>query len=218
MTQQQFAGFWRLLRHFSEAGLLPHMLVIGSWAEYLYAQSGFLPGFVANLRTLDVDFLIRNQRRPAQKVNLMQAVQASGCLMEQDTLTGATKLYTLDGLEVEFLIAQKGSGQEAVLPTNLGVNAQALTHISMLRDHAVEVTVFDMRIMVPLPEAYVLHKCVINERRGLKAEKDRQAINGLAPYLDATRLSDIFETLQRKEKAAALAALQRLGIDTELKL
>ena len=98
------------------------------------------------------------------------------------------------------------------MPTNIGVNAQVLTHIGMLRDHAIEIAMFNMRIMAPLPEAYVLHKCVINERRGLKAEKDRQAISGLIPYLDMTRLSQVFETLQRKEKAAVLATLKRLDI------
>lgn len=73
MTEGQFQGFWQLLQLLDEAGALPHVLVIGSWAEYLYAHSGLLPGFDANLRTLDIDFLVRNQRKPARAIDLPRA-------------------------------------------------------------------------------------------------------------------------------------------------
>ena len=73
MKDANYQGFWRLLGLMHDAGALPHVLIIGSWAEYLYAQSGLLPGYVANLRTLDIDFLIRNQRKPRTMVNLPTA-------------------------------------------------------------------------------------------------------------------------------------------------
>lgn len=50
----QYRGFWKFIKLLYDHGLLEHVVVIGSWAEYLYAQSGMLPGFSANLRTLDI--------------------------------------------------------------------------------------------------------------------------------------------------------------------
>jgi hypothetical protein len=211
MTETQFAGFWQLLRMLSAAELLPHVLVIGSWAEYLYAQSGLLPGYGASLRTLDVDFLIRNQRKPSKKANILQFAKEAGYLIAHDTLTQATKLFTQSGLEVEFLIAQQGSGENAVLSTNMGVNAQSLAHLGMLRDHAVTVDLFNMHISVPNPEAYVLHKCVINKKRGSKSEKDRQSIKTLLNYVNTDAMIRTYCDLSKREKAAALDTLENLG-------
>ena len=50
--------------------MLQYVEVIGSWCEYLYAQSGYLANFDTSLRTLDVDFLIKNMRKTSEKVNL----------------------------------------------------------------------------------------------------------------------------------------------------
>ena len=61
MEAKQYKEFWNLIDFLHENELLEFILLIGSWAEYLYAQSGLLPGFTENLRTLDVDFLIENK-------------------------------------------------------------------------------------------------------------------------------------------------------------
>lgn len=47
-----------------KAGYLKHAILVGSWAEFAYREAGILPGFVPTIRTLDVDFLVRNLRRP----------------------------------------------------------------------------------------------------------------------------------------------------------
>ena len=211
MKDANYQGFWRLLGLMHDAGALPHVLIIGSWAEYLYAQSGLLPGYVANLRTLDIDFLIRNQRKPRTMVNLPTAMREAGYVMMEDILTGTTKTFSPDGLEVEFLIAQLGSGEQAVLPTHLGVKAQALSHLGMLRDHVRALSVLGLEVHVPSPEAYVLHKCVINAQRKQKGEKDRQSILALLPHLEISSLKEVWRTLSRKQQRAAADVLLLLG-------
>ena len=57
--EKQYIEFWKFIGILHQADLLRHLILIGSWAEYIYAQSGILPGYDANLRTLDVDFLIQ---------------------------------------------------------------------------------------------------------------------------------------------------------------
>ena len=54
MTEgMNYQAFWKFIQLLNDNNLLQYVEVIGSWCEYLYAQSGYLPGFSANLRTLD---------------------------------------------------------------------------------------------------------------------------------------------------------------------
>ena len=140
------------------------------------------------MRTLDVDFLIKNLRRPAKKANLLTIAADNGYTIDHDYLTGTTKIYTPDLMEIEFLIEQKGSGVEPVLETNIGVTAQALHHMHVLKEFSIDLNVFDM------------HKIIINEQRGKKSEKDKQSIEHLMPYLNKDKFEEITETLSKAEK------------------
>ena len=210
MEERKYRDFWEFIKLLHDNGILEHVIVIGSWAEYLYSQSGLLEGFYANLRTLDIDFLIRNMRRPAGSVSIVALAKEAGYTIETDILDGVTKIYTPDLMEIEFLIHQQGAGQESVLRTSLGVNAQALRHLSLLRDNSVRVNLFDMDILVPEPEAYVLHKMIINGERGKKTEKDRNAINNLFPFLNQERFGELRSKLTAKEKASADAYIKQM--------
>lgn len=200
MEGMNYQAFWKFIKLLYDNDILEHVEVVGSWCEYLYAQSGYLPGFTANLRTLDIDFLIKNMRKPSKKVSLASIAADNGYTIDHDTLTGTTKIYTPDLMEIEFLIEQKGAATTPVLETNIGVNAQALHHIGILKTFSVNINMFGMDITVPTPEAYVIHKIVINEQRGKKIEKDQQAIKGLLPYLNNDKINEIIGSLSKKDK------------------
>lgn len=57
-------AFERIISLLEKAGCLNHMILVASWAEFAFREAGILPGFVPTIRTLDVDFLERNLRRP----------------------------------------------------------------------------------------------------------------------------------------------------------
>ena len=171
MDELRYRDFWKFIKLLSDNGLLGHVIVIGSWAEYVYAQGGVLKDFEANLRTLDIDFLVRNMKRPTSPVSLTTLARQAGCTVDADALCGTTKIYTPDHMEIEFLILQQGSGEQSTLKTNLGVSAQALRHLAIVRDNTLTVSIFDMDIIVPEPEAYVLHKIIINDQRGLRPKR-----------------------------------------------
>ena len=198
MEGMNYQAFWRFIRLLHDNGLLQYVEVVGSWCEYLYAQSEYLPGFTASLRTLDVDFLIKNLRRPVKKANLSTIAPNNGYTIDHDYLTGTTKIYTPDLMEIEFLIEQKGSGVDPVLETNMGVMAQALHHVHILKEFSIDLNLFGMNVTVPVPEAYVVHKIIINEQRGKKSEKDRQSIERLMPYLDKEREFSCAEKISAK--------------------
>ena len=203
MEGMNYQAFWKFIKLLHDNNLLEHVIVIGSWCEYIYAQSGILPDYSTMLRTLDIDFLIKNMRKPSEKVNLSTIAQQNGYTVDYDVMNETTKIYTPDLMEIEFLIEQKGAGIEPVIKTNLGVNAQALHHVGMLKQHTITVSLFDMDITVPIPEAYAVHKVIINESRGKKSEKDMNAVQNILSYLDRDKLKDVIDTLTKKERAVA---------------
>lgn len=143
-------------------------------------------------------------RRPREAIALPSMAKDAGYLANQDTFTLVTRIYSLGGLEIEFLIAQRGSGSESAVRTNLGVHAIPLTPVQMLGLNQTQVELFGHTINVPLPEAYVLHKVIIHGRRAAKIEKDRTAINGLLAYLNPQVLDSVFDGLTKSEKNTVL--------------
>lgn len=178
-----------------------HVILVGSWAEFVYRESGLIEGFAPNIRTLDVDFLIRNLRKPTPAANLSTMARERGYLVESDILNGTTRLFDTTGLEVEFLIGKAGAGIEPALKTNVGVTAQTLRHMNILSGNSIELPCFEHMVRVPLPEAYAVHKMVINSQRRGKREKDRRAVLQIWPYLDKKRVSVVMAGLTRKENA-----------------
>ncbi len=129
LQEREFLKFIKLL---NDNDVLNELVVVGSWAEYVYEQAGVLPeGFGRELITSDVDFLIGNLRKPIPPMNLLSFVKDSGYIVDTDRFTGCNKIYT-ENLEIEFLIAQKGAGTKASLKTNLGIMAQTLRHMEVL--------------------------------------------------------------------------------------
>ena len=126
-----------------DAAALITLCWLGSWAEYLYRELGVLKGFDPNIRTLDIDFLARNLRKPSEPLGLASAAREAGYLVEFDRLTGATKIMDRSGLEIEFLIGKMGAGAESALKTNIGVTAQEVDMRLSLR-HSFTVMLSDV--------------------------------------------------------------------------
>ena len=177
MAQEtEFLKFIKLLYN---NDCLSHVILVGSWAEFLYDKAKLLPEFVANLRTLDVDFLVKNLHKPKEKIDIIKLARDDGFLVEKDRLFGTTKIINPEGLEIEFIIAKRGAGGEASVKTNLGVTAQSLRHLDILSKHTKTVEFFNMNIEIPIPEAFIIHKIIINNERKEKKEKDRISINSI---------------------------------------
>lgn len=202
----------RLLKLLHDNNVLDHVILVGSWSEYIYAMGNVLPGFSATLRTIDLDFLIKNQRRPTTPIDIPTLVGSEGYTTSHDVLHETTKFFSPGGLEVEFLIPKRGAGSETVLKTNLGVTAQSLWHMSAVVSNAITVDVLGMKVQVPCPEIYVLTKMIINDvRPATKQEKDARSVQKLLPYLNYEKLSTLFDGLTKKEKARIRGFIERNG-------
>ena len=198
MTQEnEFLKFIKLL---DNNDCLSHVILVGSWAEFLYDKTKLLPEFVSNLRTLDVDFMVKNVHKPKEKIDIVKLARDDGFLVEKDRLFGTTKIINPEGLEIEFIIAKRGAGNEASVETNLGVTAQSLRHLDLLSRYTETVEFFNMNIEVPIPEAFIIHKIIINNERNAKKEKDKISINSIYEHIDKTKFNEIFQTLTIKEQ------------------
>ena len=200
------------LRVLDEAGCLEHVILIGSWAEFMYAHTEVFPGFSPNIRTRDVDFLVKNLRRPQPAASVAVEARRRGYHVDSDRLTGVTKIFSPGGLEIEFLIAKMGSGLESALSTNVGVTAQSLRHLTILSRSTMEIEYHGLHVNVPLPEAYVVQKMVINDERNEKTEKDVAAIVRLWPHLDSVELERQLAMLTKTEARRAKSFMEMHGL------
>lgn len=172
-------------------------------------------------------FLVKNLRRPATPINLPGLGKKEGYSIAHDVLMDTTKFFSPGGLEIEFLIPQKGSGVDKILATNLGVNAQALRHLGAIVDNSMTVNFLGMTMQVPCPEIYVLTKMIINnERTTTKQRKDLNSIINLLPFIDFPKFIALFDSSTKKEKASVQMFLernkeeihQRIPLETRIKL
>lgn len=63
MLNSQQKAFAKVLDLVEESGCMPYVMLIGSWAEFAYREAGLLGDFAPSIKTMDVDFLVRNLRK-----------------------------------------------------------------------------------------------------------------------------------------------------------
>lgn len=200
MNKQQARDFVKTIKLLHDNDCISHIIIVGSWAEYLYIEAGVLPSYTASIKTLDLDVLVKNLKYPRRGVNLPELAKEAGYQIENERLTGITKLLLPGSLEVEFLLSKRGAGNEIALKTNLGVTAQTMRHMDMLLSNTISVSYLGFTIEIPSPEAFVLHKMIINKDRKQKAAKDRLAINGVYKHLDNAKFERLMEPLSKRDQ------------------
>jgi hypothetical protein len=152
--------------------------------------------------------LLRNIRLPKRPIDLTAELTRHGYLMMQDPQTGLMKFDKGGELEVEFLLREMGKGKlEPYRHEYLGVTAQGLRHMDILSDHSVILQLRGFVIRVPRPQAYILHKLLINQQRSVaKQEKDLEAVKDLLAVMSGYSaellvLQELFDGLPKKAQA-----------------
>ncbi|WP_227766349.1 GSU2403 family nucleotidyltransferase fold protein [Zhaonella formicivorans] len=219
---EQKRVFWDTMKLFKEIGLLPHVLLIGSWVEYVY-EFAYYKDYYSNLRTRDLDFLVKNINRPSNPIDIKQALTNNGYIMDVDSLTGTTKFFKENLLELEFLVMEKGRGQsEPYLIKPLNIRAEGLRHLDILLNNTTQVSIdeYGMMLQIPLPQAYLLHKIIISDKRSdFKREKDLRSILNILEYMkqypqELHTLSYIYQNrLLKSEQAKVFKYCNEYNID-----
>lgn len=208
MDIQQEKAFWDIIKALNELDLLKHVMIIGSWAEYLYPPL-FETDFIPNLRTRDVDFFYRNINLPKEKIPLIAKLREYGFLYTEDPYSAVSKFYKEDLLELEFLTRVLGSGgQNTYTIKPLGIKSEGLREMNILSDYACEVETNGYTLIVPEPAVYVIQKILTNPTRVPKSkrEKDIMAVEELLVHIKQSeyhmnKLKEIYNTLNKKQLA-----------------
>lgn len=209
MTDQQKA-FWKLIQTLNDNGVLDHVAIVGSWAEYIYQEANLLQ-FKKNLKTMDIDLFVPNINKPWNFIDLVHDLEERGYKVSNDN--GFTRIDVERVLEVEFLVTDKGTKSDVTRHIHsLGVQAQILSNMDLFLNNNLSVNVNGYKITVPTPEAYVLQKLIINQYRRptFKQGKDIEAVKII---LDAINKDDRYQT-NLKNLYGSLSNDLREKIDT----
>lgn len=174
--------FWETISILNEANALPHILVIGSWVEYLYES--YFDNFTSQLKTMDIDFLIKNKNKPAQPINIPKIMADNDYIQSIDGW-GVMRYSKNALLEVEFLLRELGQGKnEPYEVKSFNLRVEGLRHMDILINNEISLSKDGYEIYMPRPSAYVLHKMIIHDKRkASKKEKDKASIKNILEFI-----------------------------------
>lgn len=209
MLKSQEDAFWQMIDVLDELKLLPNIMIIGSWAEYLY-PSLFETDFFPNVHTRDVDLLYRNINLPNEKIQLVDKLKTNGFVY--DEVDGVSKFYKEDILEVEFLTRVLGSGFENPLEIkSLGIKSEGLRVINILNNFPYQISLKGTNdkkytLTIPEPSVYVIQKILTNPIRNPieKRQKDINSVKELLYHISINdyhikKLKEVIDSLTKKQ-------------------
>lgn len=199
----------QILKAFADNGLFDEGVeLIGSWCFNLYQKHLGAKNFP--LRTQDIDFLIPNPFRGKEHTGFIEQLEKLGfnCDFNSD---GSIYLWNAD-LKIEFITPEKGRGVDgSIRIKNLGIHAIPLRFVALLLDNPISIVDNGIKIRVPNPTNFCLHKLIIASRRRKidKGLKDLQQAVCTSLVVRPQEIQKLFKTLPKKWKQAILKMLER---------
>jgi hypothetical protein len=220
MDINQESAFWETIKILDETDVLSYVMVIGSWAEYIYSYY-FESNYQPNIRTRDVDFLYPNIRKPNQPIKLEAKMKDAGYVVERDYYTQVVKMFKEDLLEIEFLTQAVAAGKESYLDIPaIGIRGQSLRDVNLLARFPLLIEVKKFNIIVPEPAVYALQKIIINPHRkpSSKREKDIDSVRIILPHIyksarDLKIFKEILHDCTKKERKTITQVCNENKID-----
>ena len=198
--------FISTLRALQKAGVLNEIILVGSWCHYFYRIYFDNSPEIPVVRTLDIDFLIPNPPIIKKETDIPKILKTLDFRPVHNYPSGYTK-YVHPELELEFLTPELGRGKsdKPYEISKLHINAQGLRYLNLLQSHTIKAKSEDVKVILPEPAAYVLHKFIVFERRK-KEEKmirDLKAAKEIGEFLlkkasQRKKLKLVFRSLPKK--------------------
>jgi len=182
--------------------------LIGSWCFQLYQKHLGAKSFP--LRTQDIDFLIPNPFRGKDHADFIQQLEDLG-FNRDFKRDGSIYLWNAE-LKIEFITPEKGRGADSSIRVKkLGVNAIPLRFVALLLDNSISIVEDGIKILVPNPANFCLHKLIIASRRPKidKSLKDLQQAICTSVIVNKKELLKLFNSLPKKWKAAIIRMLEK---------
>jgi hypothetical protein len=198
-----------VLKVFAENGLFEEGVeLIGSWCFQLYEKRLGAKGFP--LKTQDIDFLIPNPFRGKDHAGFISKLEELGFKPDFKS-DGSLYLWNAD-VKIEFITPEKGRGADgSIRIKKLGINAIPLRFVSLLLDNPIVVIDKGIKIRLPNPANFCLHKLIIASRRRDidKGLKDLQQAICTSVIISRREAKTLFDSLPRKWRKAILQMLEK---------
>lgn len=218
MEKSQYDTCSLVLLRLKDAGVLDHVVIVGSWCVLFYERYFNTPAFRATIRTRDLDIAIPRPPRFHGKVDLAAQLGKLGFVIDFMGQDGYVRFLHPD-LIVEFLVPELGrtTSKPFDVPA-LGVNAQPLRFLSLLLDGSIRVPFQSVTVRVPHPANFALHKLLISGRRQKdKMDRDRQQalmiIRALVATGEGDRLRAVFTGIPKGWQADISRTLKQIEED-----
>lgn len=215
MDKIQEDSFNELLLKLNDLKLLPHLIIMGSWAEYLYCDL-FDNHYKGMLKTRDVDIMYFNICKPNVDIPIVPMLEEIGYRYKEDIVTGVAKFKKEGILELEFLTRALGKGEKVAKIKPLNIKSESLRTIDILEQHQEVILYHGMNVIVPKPAAFIIQKIIVNPIRtpASKKEKDILSCNHLLEIIDnddenKKLFYDIYKGLSKKQTKIFLEVVDK---------
>lgn len=215
MEKNQYELCAEILRKLDKAGILKHVILIGSWCVPFYAEYFRGLRYIPDIKTRDMDFLVPIPLRIETYISIPELLKDIGFVIGFKGAKGYMKFEHPD-LVVEFLVPERGGGIDGpyLLP-KLGINAVALRFLDFLINNPIKVKVENFFITLPHPANFALHKLIIFQRRTNKekAEKDRdtalRVLKALIAKGEENIIKKVFDSINKKWRDKIIMGLEK---------
>jgi hypothetical protein len=213
VEKSQYELCIELLRRLDRAGILKHIVLVGSWCTLFYKEYFARTKYAASLKTRDIDLLIPRPAAIMTKVDMAELLKDLGFVVG---FTGSQGYIRLEhpALIVEFLVPEKGRGINKPFPLpRLGLNAQPLRFLELLAQDTITAKVKSVSVTLPHPACFALHKLVILGKRPTpeKQLKDKEAavkiMRALVDKGEGNFIKKVFHTLPQRWQSKVKKAL-----------
>ena len=169
-----------VLRRMNQKGILDEIMLVGSWCIFLYDDFFEKKAILPPLRTRDMDFLFPVPLKLKAKTDLFELLKDLGFILDYKGEQGYITFQHPD-LILEFLVPARGKDNNKPFPIKqLGINAQGLRFMDMLCRNPVQ-TFFDaIKVKIPHPADFALHKLLVAKRRKEKGKAEKDKIQAIA--------------------------------------
>lgn len=202
-----------VLNRLQKAAVLEQIVVIGSWCIYFYRNYFIDTAYSSSIRTRDIDFLVPIPTKFKKKTDIPEMLKDLG-FIEDFHRKGLIRLNHPE-LIIEFLVPERGRGRDTPYPLpELGINAQALRFLDFLIENTIELEFDKLKLNLPHPAAFGLHKLIISSRR-IKEEKRikerKEAIRILQVLIkngEEGKIRSLFDSMPRRWKTKVIKVLK----------
>lgn len=190
----------KVLAKLQGAGVLHSIVLIGSWCSLFYEEYFSLQNYIPFIKTTDIDFLVPIPSHFNGKVDIADLLKDEGFDVRHSN--SGFILLKHEELTIEFLVPDRGKGLKVPYPLpQFGLNAQPLRYLDFLAQNTISVESHGLKVTVPHPAAFALHKLIVSERRTSKEkmEKDRDialyVLNALIKKGESYKINIMFNKM-----------------------